>query len=88
MTWTKEPECPTIRSKVTNGYLEVYISVYLEDYRYQGNISYIDGSDERNGKELLITEAEEIKKWWREYTEELYKKGINDPDNNMVESLT
>ena len=33
-----------------------------ENQRYQGNISYIDGSDERNGKELLITEAEEIKK--------------------------
>ena len=27
------------------------------------------------------TEAEEIKKRWQEYTEELYKKGLNDPDN-------
>ena len=27
---------------------------------------------DRNGKDL--TEAEEIKKWWQEYTEELYKK--------------
>ena len=27
---------------------------------------------DRNGKDL--TEAEDIKKWWREYTEELYKK--------------
>ena len=33
----------------------------------------------RNGKDL--TEAEEIKKRWQEYTE-LYKKGINDPDNH------
>ena len=33
----------------------------------------------RNSKEL--TEAEEIKKRWQEYTEELCKKGINDPDN-------
>ena len=34
----------------------------------------------RNGKDL--TEAEEIKKRWQEYTEELYKKGLNDPDNH------
>ena len=33
----------------------------------------------RNGKDLR--EAEEIKKRWQEYTEELYKKGLNDPDN-------
>ena len=39
----------------------------------------------RNGKDL--TEAEEIKKRWQEYTE-LYKKGLNDPDNLMVWSLT
>jgi len=35
---------------------------------------------ERNGKDL--TEAENIKKRWQEYTEELYKKGLNDPDNH------
>ena len=28
-----------------------------------------------------LTEAEDIKKRWQEYTEELYKKGLNDPDN-------
>ena len=33
----------------------------------------------RNGMEL--TEAEEIKKRWQEYTEELYKKDLHDPDN-------
>ena len=35
---------------------------------------------DRNGMDL--TEAEDIKKRWQEYTEELYKKGINDPDNH------
>ena len=35
---------------------------------------------ERNGMDL--TEAEEIKKRWQEYTEELYKKDPNDPDNH------
>ena len=33
----------------------------------------------RNGMDL--TEAEDIKKKWQEYTEELYKKGLHDPDN-------
>ena len=33
----------------------------------------------RNGKEL--TEAEEIKNRWQEYTEEIYQKGLNDQDN-------
>ena len=31
-----------------------------------------------------LTEAEEIKKRWQEYTEELYKKDLNDPDNHGV----
>ena len=29
-----------------------------------------------------LTEAEEIKKRWQEYTEELYKKSLSDPDNH------
>ena len=29
-----------------------------------------------------LREAEEIKKRWQEYTEELYKKGLHDPDNH------
>ena len=29
-----------------------------------------------------LTEAEDIKKWWQEYTEELYKKDLHDPDNH------
>ena len=29
-----------------------------------------------------LTEAEEIKKRWQEYTKELYRKGLNDPDNH------
>ena len=28
------------------------------------------------------TEAEDIKKWWQEYTEELYKKDLHDPDTH------
>ena len=35
---------------------------------------------ERNGMEL--TGADDIKKRWQEYTEELYKKDLHDPDNH------
>ena len=35
---------------------------------------------DRNGMDL--TEAEDIKKRWQEYTEELYKKNLHDPDNH------
>ena len=34
----------------------------------------------RNG--LDLTEAEDIKKRWEEYTEELYKKDLHEPDNH------
>ena len=34
---------------------------------------------DRNGRDL--TEAEDIKKRWQEYTEELYKKDLHDQDN-------
>ena len=29
-----------------------------------------------------LTEAEDIKKWWQEYTDELYKIDLHDPDNH------
>ena len=38
---------------------------------------------DRNSMDL--TEAEEIKKRWQEYTEELYKKDLHDPDNHYGE---
>ena len=34
---------------------------------------------DKNGRDL--TEAEDTKKKWQEYTEELYKKDLHDPDN-------
>ena len=39
-----------------------------------GSVKDINGMD--------LTEAEDIKKRWQEYTEELYKKHHNDPDNH------
>ena len=35
---------------------------------------------DKNG--MHLTEAEDIKKRWQEYTKELYKKDLNDPDNH------
>ena len=35
---------------------------------------------DRNGMDLI--EAEDIKKRWQEYTEELHKKDLHDPDNH------
>ena len=44
---------------------------------FQTNMGTIKG---RNGMDL--TQAENIKKRWQEYTEELYKKDLHDPDNH------
>ena len=41
---------------------------------------------DRNSKDLI--EAEEIKKRWQEYTEELYKKALHDPSNHLMWSFT
>ena len=50
-------------------------------FKIQGNIHAKMGSKkDRNGMDL--TEAEYIKKRWQEYTEELYKKDLHDPDNH------
>ena len=38
--------------------------------------------EDRNCRDL--TEAEDIKKRWQQYTEELYKRGLHDPDNQDV----
>ena len=43
-------------------------------------VKILSNNRDRNGKDL--TEAEEIKKRWQEYTEERFKKGLNYPDNH------
>ena len=55
--------------------------------RQQGNISSKDGHNRQ--KWYGHTRAEEIKKRWKEYKEELYKKGLNNLDshNNLVVHL-
>ena len=54
---------------------QLYLSGSTESFRARmGMIK------DKNGKDL--TEAEEIKMRWQEYTEGLYKNGLNDPDNH------
>ena len=50
-----------------------------ENWRCRGNISCKDGHSKE--KHMDLTEAEDIKKRWQEYTE-LYKKDLHDPDNH------
>ena len=40
---------------------------------------------DKNGMDL--TEAEDTKKRWQEYTEELYKKDLHDPDHGVITHL-
>ena len=47
---------------------------------FHAKMGTVKDRKDKNGKDLM--EAEEIKKRWQEYTEELCKKGINDPDNH------
>ena len=42
----------------------------------------------KDRNDIDLTEAEDIKKRWQEYTEELYEKGLNDLDNHNVAVLT
>ena len=57
-----------------------------ENWRYQGNIS-CNNWHNKEQKPKDLTEAEDIKKRRQEYTEELYKKGLNDSDIHNILSL-
>ena len=66
------------RGKQKNGKDQISLQ---ENWRYQENISCNEGDDKgQNSKDLI--KAEEIKKRWQEYTKELYKKGLNNPDKH------
>ena len=52
-----------------------------EDQRYQGNISCKDGHN-KGQKWYGPNRSRRYQKRWQEYTEELYKKDLHDPDNH------
>ena len=65
------------RGKQKNG---KYQRSFQKNQRYKGNFYAKMGTvKDRNGMDL--TEAEDIKKRQQKYTEELYKKGLNNPNN-------
>ena len=45
-------------------------------------IVYVKMASVKNRNGMDPTEAEDIKKRWQEYTEELYKKDLHDPENH------
>ena len=52
-----------------------------ENWRYQGNISCRQRHN-KGEKWQVTNRSRKIKKRWQEYTEELYKKDLHDPDNH------
>ena len=63
------------------------IAISLKNWRYKRTFHAKVGTlKDRNSVDL--TEAEDIKKRWQEYTEELYEKDLNGPDNyDMISHL-
>ena len=54
----------------------------FEKIRETKGIFHAKMSTRKDRNNMDLTEAEDIKKRWQEYTEELYKKDLNDPDNH------
>ena len=48
----------------------------------QNSYNFLIDIEQRYKNDMNLREAEDIKKTWQEYTEELYKKGLNDLDNH------
>ena len=59
-------------------------SVFLDMRKYKKSTHKISIKNGHNKGQTWydLTEAEDIKKRWQEYTEELYKKDLHDPDNH------
>ena len=54
----------------------------LKNIRDTKGIFHAEMGTIKDKKGMNLTEAEDIKKWWQEYTEEQYKKYLYDPDNH------
>ena len=53
----------------------------VEKIRNTKGIFHAKGGSVKDRNSMNLTEAEDVKKRWQEYTEELYKKDLLDPDN-------
>ena len=54
----------------------------LKNIRDTKGIFHAEMGTIKDKKGMNLTEAEDIKKWWQEYTEEQYKKDLNATDNH------
>ena len=54
----------------------------LKKIRNTKGIFHANMSTIKDRNDMDLTEAEDIKKRWQEYTEELYRKDLHDPDNH------
>ena len=71
-------QCKEIEENIRKGKTRDLFKKIRDTKRtFHAKISTIKG---RNA--MVLTKAEDIKKRWQEYTEELYKKGLRDPDNH------
>ena len=70
-------QCKEIEEKAEWERLEISSRKLDTKGTFHGKMGSIE---DRNGMDL--TEAKDIKKRWQEYTEELYKKDLHDPDNH------
>ena len=92
-TW-KQPKCTPIDERIKNTQY-IYTVDYYSFIKIMGKTrdlfkkvgdtngifhAKMGSIEDRNGKN--VTEAEDIEKMWQEYIEELYKKGLNDPNNH------
>ena len=74
-------QCKEIEESKTMGKTRDLVFLFKKIRDTKGTFHAKMGSiKDRHGMDL--TEAEDIKKRWQEYTEELYKKDLHDPDNH------
>ena len=55
---------------------------FFKKIRYTKGIFHAKMGSIKDGNGMDLTEEEDIKKRWQDYTEELYKKDLQDPDNH------
>ena len=55
---------------------------FFKKIRYTKGTFHAKMGSIKDGNGMDLTEAEDIKKRWQDYTEELYKKDLQDPDNH------
>ena len=77
--------CPTVRIFLHSCPHDLFTLLVCGHKSLQSCLTFFDLMDcspPGSSDGMDLTEAEDIKKRWQEYTEELYKKDVHDPDNH------